>query len=1403
MTYIGLLPIALYVATWIFIGQNGGKHPRSGNGALTVRKACLLMGLTAAFINIKCLLDWFFCAGNASNASTLTSYVGNVGTWRFSLLPETLRNSIKSFTGQAHASMEHMLCVTLGGRTGVIVDFSATSHGLLSPAALAMLMSITRPWGLFLEITALWVGVWYSVVRLMPLPVRWIPRKKGWKRMMLLILIIIILTNTLILFGNDILRSRLLSRFKKLPAPLSMNARTPVIVKENYRIPSKGGGDLDSFGPEILARVYRLSEPERFTEFLYGAKMKEKLKLQFEAISCKAENSLDTATVFSKSRYLKGSVYLDTIFRPRAEVSQPQSPFCFDVERKDPGHSQNEVEVVLSQGKAPYTIGYLVRNFDGQEGGQRYIEQQLQGNRFFIPIKLPGVYELTSILDDLGQTGTIVGEPIRYYECPELHKVVVTKNHVCLGDSLTDSVADVSAHLPATVKYTIQSREGFSYTGTYIFPEQENVHQPPSVQDDVYHSINVNLSWPVIKHEGQYLIQVTSLQDRIGNVASLEMKLSREATASLMVHVHRKPMLNIQCGTTLVSQGALFKLRLQGTPPFGFQIEFKPVNGSAAQTIEVENWEEYEYSFKSEHNAFTSGVYSVREISDLHCINRNLRTSHQCFIDPPLETPKPSLHIISSTKQCCLDSRIQVAKVRFTGSRPWILKYSFSKTSLSGGSDPTGFVEETLTSKTPIAPIHWNGSEHGIYEYRMLSLQDATGTIVTLLNPGHESGENSSPYIFEVDVKARPSVELLEKNENELRCRDEPVNIPIHLTGMAPFALKVKETTSTRSQTVQLHNIDDPWVDLWGIHPWTDSTFLQLMVVEVSDATGCTSREDISPITIMAPSVPASASWERCGDRNGFIAIKEGLAELPKAVVNLQGTKPFKLVYLKRSGVESKTVVVENIDDYLYTIPFISKSDEFELLEVFDTDRHCKGSISSTYTCRLHILKKPRAEIMKIDSTHCASKRTNILNIAHVSSFGQPPFSIPYKRVHRPFQRFAKGLDQKNTNETVSSSVIHTWSEEHLFTDMIDAKATGTYEYIFEKINDKVYSAEDSLSPAGDLTGSKVVSIQLHPLPQVSLNYGTEFVCDDQKNVINFMLLAEGNSPFKTYLEITETIKPIISVSNLTSPGIIENTPQRNIFITFLNAVDGSQEIDLFKILQATTTTSSGTLQAKFSPVSRSGKEREYSVRILNVTDANGCTFAPEPSKSEEKVINIGPPPQVNIIRGERGKAYSCVTDLAEIQVSGGEPPFALTYQLGQEDPVTVETDELSVFALMPTAGILRVNSIKNIYCENYDVPIEHPVYEIPTAAMENGKEDVKKIHREKEEVPIKVKFTGIPPWSFGYRLVPKEGKALFSSNVHDVLGIASDTHYLKESRDGRYDLVYIKDKFCSYPKQE
>lgn len=207
-------------------------------------------------------------------------------------------------------------------------------------------------------------------------------------------------------------------------------------------------------------------------------------------------------------------------------------------------------------------------------------------------------------------------------------------------------------------------------------------------------------------------------------------------------------------------------------------------------------------------------------------------------------------------------------------------------------------------------------------------------------------------------------------------------------------------------------------------------------------------------------------------------------------------------------------------------------------------------------------------------------------------------------------------------------------------------------------------------------------------------------------------------------------------------------------------------------------------------------------IQIRGVKDARGCETTIDSSSASSVRVQVSSPPRISSLDS---RSDYCVGDHLAFSLSG-QAPFDIFYKFQNKDRkahinshefrrISDHAGEFVVTAIQDSAAVGGGGKCKA------KQEIRKTVHPYPTVRISHGKTLTTDIH-EGGEVEIVFDFTGTPPFEFTY--TRSENAKALKGRAPKVLETKQDSSHefvkvVRASDEGTYEVVSIKDRYCSY----
>ncbi|KAL4767419.1 hypothetical protein BDW60DRAFT_148829 [Aspergillus nidulans var. acristatus] len=593
--------------------------------------------------------------------------------------------------------------------------------------------------------------------------------------------------------------------------------------------------------------------------------------------------------------------------------------------------------------------------------------------------------------------------------------------------------------------------------------------------------------------------------------------------------------------------------------------------------------------------------------------------------------------------------------------------------------------------------------------------------------------------VLEQDVKPPASANFVGTREVRKACFGEPISVDVAFLGEAPWTLQYELVHNGKKTR---HVLESETARSTII---TDNLVsgggYNLVLTSVKDRSRC--KRNLNEILkVDARSKPPHVSFGHIEKSRKYSALQGSKVDIP---IRLSGERPWTLQYKNLdadASISTETFWQEN------SFLTVSQEGHYELLGV--TDSSCPGSVDDAAKI-FEISWIPRPQITAVDDTPVGPDglvaKTDICqgqgDSLELRLTGNPPYTIQCEQ-QRKGPRGSTAVRIRSLK-----TALHSLSME------LETSEPGDYTYRFKEVGDNLYNNDPR-------SNQVVVTQKVNPLPSARFDapgriYG--FCREDDSGEELIPLTMEGVPPFSLEISIKHYAKAkpeIVSIPNIKSNRHNLPIPRRH--------------LDL----------------------------GQHVVSIHKVRDAQGCekTYHTDPSSVRVAVSDVP-----TIVPLESKTDY-CVGERLSFSLSG-HSPFEVFYTFnGVARRASSQTNHFRRIAEKP--GVFTITAVSDGAsgkCKAHK-DIVKTIHPMPSVRISNGQVSIVDIH-EGGEAKLEFEFWGTPPFEFTYirSTNARKGK---KAEILDIKHDISYEHHkiIKTSDEGTYEVVAIKDKYCSFSTQ-
>ncbi|KKK15639.1 hypothetical protein ARAM_000659 [Aspergillus rambellii] len=967
------------------------------------------------------------------------------------------------------------------------------------------------------------------------------------------------------------------------------------------------------------------------------------------------------------------------------------------------------------------------------------------------PVRQPGIYRLQRVVDESSLEVRVRSSDTLVVSCPRA-LIKNSHTHKCRGE-LSDFLLSVEGTPPLKIKYSRQVNHldrGFSFQNiqpdhlrTPLLGQRALGRLFDAQEPDIAWAQSQTIEIPLnesLNVGGDWLYMIEEVHDGCGNVANYSMLLEDTDRQS----------------TKSLSQWHQFSVH---------EIPRLSLSGcSDQQFIEVARGENVPLPVKFHDSGkgyakdgpfsliYSFGTDSQVNMDDPASTVRQL--SLKTIDQKPLVKDPGWYNLKSVASQFCSGEVLEPSSCYLRNPPEPELSVKYEKVYDKCANSPVGLLVDLDLTGSPPFRLRYSIEHSKGVETRLQTIEGLRAQLdFTPLEAGHyryrfldisDTVYAARPIddrvpVLEQDVKPPASAHLVGSKAVRKACFGEPISVDVAFLGETPWTLQYELIHNGKKTKHVLES--DSATSTIVTEKLVSGGEYTLVLTSVKDRSKC-KRTLSESIKIDARSKPPHASFGQIEKSRKYSALQGSKVDIP---MRLSGERPWTVQYknLNRgSSVVEKTLFEEN------SVLTVAEEGTYELVGV--TDGSCPGSVDQTAN-KFEVAWIPRPRITEVNGSPvgrdgrvakgdvCQGDGDSI----ELRLTGNPPYAIQCE------QQRKGSRGSSSTRVRTLKTALHALSME------MDTVEPGDYTYKFREVGDSLYNND----PLGN---EVVVSQRVNPLPLARFDapgriYG--FCKEDDSGEELIPLTLEGVPPFALEISIKHYAKAkpeIVSIPNISSNRHNLPIPRRH--------------LDL----------------------------GQHVVSIHKVRDSRGCqrTYTAEPSSVRVAVSDVP-----TIIPLESKSDY-CVGERLSFSLSG-HAPFEVFYTFDDvARKASSSTNNFRRIAERP--GVFSITAVSDGAsgrCKAHK-NITKTIHQMPSVRISNGQVSIVDIH-EGGEAELQFEFWGTPPFEFTY---------IRSSNTRkgkkpEILDIKHDVSYehkkiIKTSDEGTYEVVAIKDKFCSFSAQ-
>ncbi|TVY80855.1 Nucleoporin [Lachnellula suecica] len=602
---------------------------------------------------------------------------------------------------------------------------------------------------------------------------------------------------------------------------------------------------------------------------------------------------------------------------------------------------------------------------------------------------------------------------------------------------------------------------------------------------------------------------------------------------------------------------------------------------------------------------------------------------------------------------------------------------------------------------------------------------------------------SGSEFVLEQDVKPPAYASLRTPPGAIDACIEEPVEMNVNLSGEKPFTLEYEIVHDGKRKKQKVKDIEtDTFKITTG--PLLFGGEYSLALTSVQDTTGCKIFLN-SEVKFNVRRQRPKVSFGHLEGKHNTVEVEGRLVKLP---LRLTGRPPWTVKYTNLDDPQGKPMekTAKSTNNFIT----VSQRGTYEIIDV--ADDQCPGTVDPKASkFAVDWLSRPEIKVANTAVLVPDGKKwlkhevcEGDIDAVEVHLSGTSPYNVKYQVRHKP--------------EHGSSSLINKEFEAALgqATISMDTSKAGTYEYKFSELSDALYDHDSKKFTPLVLEQKVNRKPSAHFVkPGQSYKYCKEEVSGDE--IIPIRL--EGVPPFHLEIDIKHqsTSRPeTVTVANVESNRYDFRIPHKVLSLGI------------------------------------------HQVSVRKVRDSRGC---------QQKTEYGAPHVQVQVydiptIYPLESRTDYCVGERISYTLSGAAP-FEIFYTFeGVQRKAKSPNTAFRRIAEKPGNFTITAVSDKASECKA-QTKISKIIHEMPSVKISKGRQLEVDIH-EGGEAEILFEFWGTPPFEFTYTRstnARKGQKSQVLETRHEVSHEYSKT--VQSSQEGTYEVVAIKDKFCSFSTQK
>ncbi|CAG8972902.1 hypothetical protein HYALB_00001322 [Hymenoscyphus albidus] len=1073
-----------------------------------------------------------------------------------------------------------------------------------------------------------------------------------------------------------------------------------------------------------------------------------------------SENSVRPASILHNASLIMGKQIINILPEGSVTMNPDQLPFCI-------GSGQPAVKIPMRFNQTrPQHIELL--RFDFYTNTNETITLSSKELRHPVHledgvsllnyvVKKPGLYRLQKVVDKTKLEVQRRMSDTLVVKCPK-GSVKSSAANKCQGD-LSDLTMEIEGTPPLKVVYrrTANSEQSIHHFQS-IQPENFEspllgstrsstlvVHGSNDVSWGQAHRISVPLNESMIP-SGRWLYSIDEIHDAVGNVANFSSSSEEgEHNYPKGVHLEQEFIVHDRPIARFTGCDSQHPLKVASGRAAPLPVQYNPQGRAPDDISHTLSWK-----FSPLDTLTKNGDHGEKIVEEEH-LARTLNDRPKIRV--------PGLYTLSGVKSKFCDGEVQEpASCLLLNPPEPQLSISSENINDKCAGKPIGLLvdldligtppfmvtyEITSRSGTESKSVRINGLRHQLE----LKPRDAGHfayhfiSIDDAVYKGQSLAGNE--LTLEQDVKPPASAALRVATKNIDACIEEPVQMDVDLFGEKPFTLDWELVHHGKRERFKQSNIEEDTFKIATAALLSGGEYT-LALTSVQDKTGCKIFLN-NAIKFNVRQQRPKAAFGQIEGRYKTVEVEGKSVKVP---LRLSGQAPWTITYRNVNDADERhyTKIAKSTNDFIS----VDKNGIFELLDV--RDEQCPGTVErKASTFQIDWVARPQIRVADTavlvpDGNKWLKREVceGDIDAVEVHLTGTPPYNVKYQVRHKPTQG-SGSISNKEFDAALGLATI----------SMETGKA-GIYEYKFSDLSDGLYDHDSKkFTPLGLVQKVNGKPSAHFVKPGQSYKYCKDEI--DGSEIIPIRL--EGVPPFQLEIDIkhqSSSRPETVKIANIESNQYNFRMP------------DAARSLGI------------------------------HQVSVRKIRDSRGCQQKTEYGAPHVQVQVYDVP---SLYPRDSRQDY-CVGERISYTLSGSAP-FEIFYTFeGVERRAKSPTTVFKRIAEKPGNFTITGVSDKASECKAR-TKVSKYIHQMPSVRISQGKQVEVDIH-EGGEAEILFEFWGTPPFEFTYTRSTNARKG-HKSQVLETRREVSYEHSktVQSSQEGTYEVVAIKDKYCSFSTQK